>query len=170
MALDEAVRIIGRGERSARLVQQSRRRVIFQRDLSAGVVALGGVPATSPSYGARLSYLVWGVRRLLTGPHVGDAYAACAKAAEKTERKYAAALRTGLPGDARFGIERQYVEIELDRKELRRLRWGASLSPLPGPALESAGGDERALDVWSDDGGDQPRNRATGLAPTPQPT
>jgi uncharacterized protein (TIGR02284 family) len=178
ISLEAAARILERGERRARLIKQARRRVIFGRDLSAGVVALGGVPATAPSSAARLSDVLRGVRQLLTGPHLGDAYAACARATEKTEQAYGTALRSDLPDDARFGIERQYVEIELDRKELRRLRWGASLSPLPGQALEVDGveperveserGDEQALEVWSDDGGDQPRSRAPGLGPTPQ--
>jgi hypothetical protein len=34
-------------------------------------------------------------------------------------------LRFGLPSDVRFGIERQYAEVELDCRELHRLRWGA---------------------------------------------
>jgi hypothetical protein len=164
--LEAAALVMGHGERRARLVQQSRRRVIFLRDLCAGVTALGEVPTLAPSYGARLSGALRGVREFFTGKHVGDAYAACARATAKTAQAYSAVLRLKLPDDARFGIERQYAEIELDRVELRRLRWGANLSALPGmvddvassETLESV--DQRALEAWGDDGG---RARAASL-------
>jgi uncharacterized protein (TIGR02284 family) len=158
--LEQAALALGHGERRARLVQQARRRGIFRRDLCAGVVALGGQPTRTPSYVARLSGALRSVRRSLTGKHVGDAYAACARATEKTAQAYATALRLNLPDDARFGVELQYAEIELDRIELRRLRWGASLSPVPRDRKDTSTSsetadriDQRALEAWGDDGG-----------------
>jgi hypothetical protein len=67
------------------------------------------------------------------GSHEGDAYSACARASEVAAGAYAKALTFQLPADVTFGVEQQYAEIERDRHELRRLRWGADLTPLPDP-------------------------------------
>jgi signal transduction histidine kinase len=94
---------------------------------------------------------------VLTGAHSGDVYAACSRAAGKTLHAYAVALHIGLPSDVRFGLERQYREIEFDYKELRRLRWGAT----PRDVVETPdtvttpppSSDHDALESWDDDGG-----------------
>jgi uncharacterized protein (TIGR02284 family) len=122
MALEAAADIVDGAERRARIREQVGRRLIFQRDVARAVVALGGVPATRGSGIARLTAAARGIRKLLIGAHEGDAYAVCARAAEKTAAAYAEALATALPADVRFGVERQYAEIECDRSELRRLR------------------------------------------------
>lgn len=165
LALDTAARIVQGAERRRRLLHQALRRVVFQHDLSAAVVALGGVPAKSASNRARLSGLARAIRRLLAGPHEGDAYATCARATEKTSGAYARVLRSKLPADVRFGIEREFSEIEWDRSELRRLRFGARPSASPirsaGPEddlvsrarLRLERSDELALETWSDEGG-----------------
>jgi hypothetical protein len=115
------------------------------------------------------------------GPHEGDAYSVCARASEVAAGAYATALMRELPADMTFGIERQYAEIEWDRHELRRLRWGAALTPLPNPGRrgpperksQSAPrkvDEERALGVWSDEGGgaagpsNSPENTGPGVA------
>ena len=166
VVLHAAIGIIDGAERRSRLREQVKRRAIFQRDISAAVVALGGVPTGSASPFARLTAAARGVRERLIGPHEGDAYAACARATEKTAAAYAKALTGALPADVRFGVEQQYAEIECDRSELRRLRWGASPSPLPGeradtPSL-SEPADDRALEGWGEDGG------AAGARPGPE--
>jgi uncharacterized protein (TIGR02284 family) len=164
MALEVAARIVSDMERRARLREQIERRLTFQRDLTAGVTALGGVPATRAASGARLAAAARRVRELMIGPHDGDAYAVCARASARTATAYAKALKLQLPADVTFGLERQYAEVEWDCSELRRVRWGASFTPLPGRSLDrrpegsnaSAPGeldDARALEVWSQEGG-----------------
>ncbi|HKY36784.1 MAG TPA: hypothetical protein VJN18_12635 [Polyangiaceae bacterium] len=165
LALDTAARIVQGTERRRRLLHQALRRVVFQHDLSAAVVALGGTPAKAASYRARIGGLARAIRRLLAGPHEGDAYATCARATEKTSGVYARVLRTQLPANVRFGIEREFSEIEWDRRELGRLRFGARptaspiRSPEPEEDLESRArlrlerSDDLALGTWSDEGG-----------------
>lgn len=150
IALDAAALIVRGPERKGRLQQQSRRRAVFRRDLEAGVVALGGVPTKGASYGARVRSAFSSVRGLLAGPHQGDAYATCARATGKSALAYSKALDLELAGDVRFGLDRQYVEVEFDRQELRRLRWGGSLMPV---SRQDTDMDERALETWSEDGG-----------------
>ena len=125
VALEEALRIVPAPDHQGSLRQKAARRRLFGRDLSAAVVALGGVPAKRASLHAR--GLAWGrsLRRLVSGPHGGDVYAACADAADRATSEYWRVLRLGLPSDLRFGTERQHAEVELDGRELRRLRWGA---------------------------------------------
>jgi hypothetical protein len=125
VALEEAIRIVPGPDQQGNLRQKLERRRLFRGDVSAAVVALGGVPAKRASLRAR--GLAWGrgLRRLLIGAHGGDAYAACAHAADRATSEYSRVLRFGLPSDVRFGIERQYAEVELDCRELHRLRWGA---------------------------------------------
>lgn len=165
MALVAAARIVDDAERHARLRQQVERRLTFQRDLTAAVSTLGGVPAMYAAGGAMLAARARRVRELMIGPHDGDAYAVCARATERTETAYSKALKLRLPADVAFGLERQSTEIEWDRRELRRLRWGASLSPLPERSLDQETGrwnapseleDARALEVWSEEGGRGP--------------
>jgi uncharacterized protein (TIGR02284 family) len=162
--LRTAARIVGGAERRERLQHQALRRAVFQSDLSAAVVALGGVPAQTGSFHAQLGALARGLRRLLAGPHQGDAYAACARAAEKTSNAYARVLRSSLPSNVRFGLERELSELEWDRDELRRLRFGArpaaspvETNPAPGMKLRSPSSSERndelALGAWSNEGG-----------------
>ena len=163
--LDSAARLMEGSERKLRLLRQSQRRTVFLRDLGAAVIALGGVPASGASSRARLLGELRGIRALLAGYHSGDAYAACARATENTASAYFAALQSELPADIRFGLERQYAEIEVDRGELRRLRWGASPTAMAGdrakqledksvPATTLPGdGDDRALGTWGDEGG-----------------
>lgn len=164
ITLEAGAGIVDGTDRRARLREQIQRRVVFQRDLTAAVTALGGVPATHATGGARLAAGARRIRHLMIGPHEGDAYATCARATEKAATAYAQALKRQLPADVRFGIERQYAEVEWDHGELRRLRWGASLTPLPrgslpmGPECPDANGanespDDRALGVWSEEGG-----------------
>ncbi len=165
--LDAAARIVDGAERRARLREQVQRRLTFRRDLAAAVTALDGVPAAHAAVGARLAAVGRRFRELLIGPHEGDAYAACAQATATAAAVYAKALHLGLPPDVTFGLERQYLEVEWDRSELRRLRWGASLAPVAGPSLfaqterpkasaPSDADDARALDVWSEEGGPGP--------------
>ena len=175
ITLEEAARVVDGAERRSRLRQQAKRRAIFRRDLALALNALGGVPAQHASGMARLAVGARRIRRLLMGPHDGDAYALCARATERTATAYAKALKLTLPADVRFGVESQYDEIEWDRGELRRLRWGASLSPLPGGRAETKPerldaasrnelADERALEDWSEDGGAGPGGRNVPVA------
>jgi hypothetical protein len=126
VALDEAVGIMADPDRQSDLRQKADLRRVFQRDLSRAVVALGGVPAKGASLRAR--GLAWGrsLRRLVTGPHGGDAYAACALAAETASGQYSGVLRLSLSADLRLDVERQLVDVNLDWADLRRMRWGAS--------------------------------------------
>lgn len=164
VALDAAARIMDGAERRAALREQSRRRVIFRRDLAAAVTALGGVPAKPRTARAKLAAAARRLSEVLIGPHAGDAYAACARATEAAANAYSKALTLKLPADVMFGVECQYEEVEWDRRELRRLRWGASLTPPPARTLrvqaerhEQSSAedlqDERAIEVWSDEGG-----------------
>lgn len=167
MVLAAAARIVHGAERRGRLRAQVERRIVFQHDLAAGVTALGGVPATHASSGTWLAVRGRRVRQVLIGPHEGDAYAACARSTEKTATAYAKVLTLGLPPDVEFGVASQYAEVEWDRRELRRLRWGASLAPVPGQSgrqqierssasAPSEAVDARALEVWSEEGGSSP--------------
>lgn len=167
MVLAAGARVVRSAERRGRLCAQVERRAIFQLDLTAAVTALGGVPARHAAGAARLAAGARRVHQLLMGPHEGDAYAACARATETTANAYAKALSLRLPSDVRFGVERQNAEVEWDCGELRRLRWGGTLAPLPGPSVDgqtegaqaSAPNDldsARALEVWSEEGGPGP--------------
>ena len=133
-ALDPAARRMG-GERGARLRMQSARRAVFVHDLAAGVLALGGTPASQPSYGARASAALRSVRELATGVHQGSHYVACEHAAEKTADACSHALGLQLPADVRFGVERQLAEVSFDQKELHWLRFGGDPSGAPGKGL-----------------------------------
>lgn len=165
LALDSAARKFG-GERGARLRQQSGRRGVFLGDLKTGVLALAGVPAGGPSYGAKLSDALRSVAELVTGPHQRAAYVRCARATAQTAHAYSQALGLELPADVRFGLARQEEEIALDAQELRWLRWGGSLSNAGRSSVEGAAPvgpvvtpglyDRRALEVWEQDGGATP--------------
>lgn len=123
LALDEALRIVPDSSAQRSLREKAERRRVFGRDLGRAVVILGGVPAKRASLRAQGMAWARSLRRLLAGPHGGDAYAACAHAAERTSSEYSRVLRLGLPDDVRFGVGHQYAEVELDCRELRRLRW-----------------------------------------------
>jgi hypothetical protein len=123
------------GERRARLRLQEARRLTFQDDLCAGIIALGGRPKTGRSFSARLLAAVGGIRERISGARTENAYAACARATERTERAYAKALRVALPTDVHFGVERQHAEVDFDRKELRWLRHGGTLGRAPGASV-----------------------------------
>lgn len=129
LALEDAIQVVPAADRRGSLPEKAARRRVFRQDLSAAVVALGGVPANGASLTARGRAWARDLRRLLAGPHGGDAYAACSRAAENAADQYTRVLRSGLPDDVRFGIERQHAEVELDSRELRRLRWGAGPAP-----------------------------------------
>jgi uncharacterized protein (TIGR02284 family) len=162
--LESAALTMEGSERKLRLLRQSQRRTIFLRDLGTAVIALGGVPASGASTRAKLLRELRSIRAVLAGYHLGDDYAACARATEKTEQAYWTALQSDLPADVRFGLQRQYAEIEADRHELRGLRWGATPTPLADDAKQIAykpdpattlhdEDDERALGTWGDEGG-----------------
>jgi hypothetical protein len=137
LALDAAARGI-RGEMTrARIQRQVSRRRTFREDLGTGIVALGGIPAEHGSLGGAMSTALSSVWRLIAGPHTGDTYAVCARATEKTALAYRSALELELPDDARYGIESQCAEIDLDVTELRRLRWGAA--PLTPDGVSAEG-------------------------------
>ncbi len=163
-ALEAAERSVDGAERRSALREQVRRRVIFRHDLAAAVGALGGVPAEHATVAARVGAPAHRLRELAIGPHSGDAYAVCARATEAAAKAYAKALTLELPADVMFGVERQASEIEWDRRELRRLRWGAELTPPPDRNLDEPGkqrqerparevDDERAVGVWNNEGG-----------------
>jgi hypothetical protein len=164
-ALQAAVLIVHGEGRQRRMLLQVERRHVFREDLGKAILALGGVPTTSGSFGARLGGAGRWLKQVLTGGHEGDAYASCAKATENTGGVYARALRTPLPDDVRFGVEQELAEIEWDRRELTRLRFGAppSRAPVELPRADGSAplearaslerSDERALQTWNDEGG-----------------
>ena len=171
VALEAASRIVDGAERRAALREQIRRRVIFRHDLAAAVTALGGVPAQHAPVAPRVAAAARRLRELAIGPHAGDAYAVCARATERAASAYAEALTLELPPDVMFGVERQQAEIEWDRRELRRLRWGAAVTLPPDRGLAVRGedreesarrevADERAIEVWSNEGGGGPGRSA----------
>jgi hypothetical protein len=123
LALEEATRAVPNLDAQRSLTQRAERRRVVLRDLSGAVVALGGVPAKQASLFTRGVARARSLRRLLTGPHQGDAYAACVQASERTGSEYSRALRLSLADDVRFGIERQSVAFAVEYGELRRLRW-----------------------------------------------
>lgn len=129
MTLSAAARIVESKEGSLRLTRRAQRRGVFRQHLDDAVVTLGGVPAKRAAWSAFAAAWARGLRRLLAGVHEGDAYAACARATERTTSEYARALERALPSDVRLGLEREQAEIQLDGRELRRLRWGAAPAP-----------------------------------------
>jgi hypothetical protein len=157
LTLDGAV--LG-GERGERLREQAGRRRVFRQDLTVSIAVLGGKPMERLSPWARLGALLRHLPTLWFGPRRGATYARSAHAVERTARAYESVLASELPAAARFGIERQQEEIDYDRKELRWLRYGGSLGPLPGPrrprspgASDPNAGSELSLQIWRDDGG-----------------
>jgi hypothetical protein len=116
------------GGAATRLSEQTRRRLVFQRDVGAIITRLGGTPAKNASLAARVGVTARRLHALLMGPHQGDAYAACARATARTANAYWNALRAPLPSDVRARLEQQYSEVERDGQALRRLRWGAGPS------------------------------------------
>ena len=131
LTLEAAALVIRGNDRRRRLLHQALRRGVFQNDLGNAITALGGTPVRNASYRAKMGGAARRFRQFLTGGHEGDAYAACARATEKTSEVYTRALSSTLPGDVRFGVEREFAEIEWDRAELGRLRFGAPLAASP---------------------------------------
>lgn len=125
-ALNEAAGVCRGGERAVQFQQRAQGRAKSIEALRAGVVALGGVPSEGGSYTEKVSSSWRAFKRLFTGPHAGDVYAVCARAAAKTSAAYATALEVELPSDLRLRLERQHRDVEVDYRQLRRLRWGAS--------------------------------------------
>jgi hypothetical protein len=129
LVLDAAALVVHGSGCRLRLLHQALRRGVFRADLGKAIVALGGIPAQSGSYGARVKGVTRWIRQVLVGGHEGDAYASCARATAKTSAAYVHALRSTLPGDVRFGVERELS----DSLELVRLRFGARAeAPAPG--------------------------------------
>jgi hypothetical protein len=158
LALDGAA--LG-GERGQRLQEQASRRQVFRQDLAVAIAGLGGTPIQRLSVLARLGARLRHLPTLWFGPQRGATYARSARAVERTARAYERVLASDLPAAVRFGLERQQEEIDYDRKELRWLRYGGSLGPLPGPRTQrptggpsdSSAGNELSNQVWRDDGG-----------------
>jgi len=143
LALTEAADLMREPARALWLRARASRRKTFRRDLCAGVKSFDGTPADGPSLAARYWSMLRRFRTSLTGAHAGDAYAACARATAKSVLGYGDTLGLELPDDVRFGLQIQYEELEADRVELRRLRWGADPAgerhdaQVEGPALGS---------------------------------
>ncbi|HET7539603.1 MAG TPA: hypothetical protein VFK05_07020 [Polyangiaceae bacterium] len=165
LVLGAAAVVVQGSEARRRLLHQVLRRRVFEGDLSKAITALGGRPIRKGSYRAKVTAVAQRIRQILVGGHEGDAYAACARATEKTSAAYTRALRLELPADVRFGLEQELFEIQCDRLELGRLRFGArpASSPVGGKRPEngeafdaplySARNDEDALEAWSNEGG-----------------
>ena len=164
LVLGAAALVVKGSEARRRLLQQELRHGVFEGDLSKAITALGGRPIRKGSYRAKVMAAARLIRQMLVGGHEGDAYAACARATEKTNAAYTRALRLELPADVRFGVEQELIEIQRDCLELGRLRFGArpaspvgSARPENGKAfdapLHSARDDEGALGAWSNEGG-----------------
>lgn len=149
------------GERGERLREQAGRRQVFRQDLAVGIAMLGGTPIERLSPLAKLGAFLRHLPTRWFGPRAGAAYARSARAVERTARAYSRILTSDLSADVHFGLERQWEEIDYDRKELRWLRCGGSLSALPAPRRQpSRGGPpdpssglELSLQIWRDDGG-----------------
>jgi hypothetical protein len=124
VALSEAARYVDGEERRKNLLAQASQRASLQSVLAADVFDLGGVPARAGSYGGRWRAMRRGLTRLLAGAHQGDAYEACALAAQRTSAAYAHTLRSGLGAQWRERLELQLAEVDRDCEQLRRLRWG----------------------------------------------
>ena len=164
LVLGAAALVVQGSEARRRLLHQVLRRGVFEGDLSTAITALGGRPTRKGSYRAKVTAAARRIRQILVGGHEGDAYAACARATERTSAAYTRALRLELPADVRFGVEQELFEIQRDRLELGRLRFGArpasspvgSARPENGKAFDaplSARNDEDALGAWSNEGG-----------------
>jgi uncharacterized protein (TIGR02284 family) len=129
LALDEAMRLVHDADQQRDLERHLEQRRAFRLALGDAVAAWGGLPARNASFGARCSSWVRSLRRLASGAHGGDAYAACARATERARSEYDGVLRLKLPTDLRRSIERQRAQVELDAGKLRRLRWGVNKRP-----------------------------------------
>lgn len=138
LALAEAQRVLPEPDEQRRLARLLERRRTFRLELGKAVVACGGVPAQRASIAAHCLAWARSLRRLVSGPHGGDAYAACARAVERSADAYVRVLGSSLPDEVRSSVERQQAEVELDGGHLRRLRWGAP-TRLPSDASEAGG-------------------------------
>lgn len=159
LVLGAAALVMQASQSRRRLSHQVLRRGVFEGDLSKAITALGGTPTRKGSYRAKVTATARRIRQILVGGHEGDAYAACARATEKTSAAYTRTLRSTLPADVRFGVEQELREIQLDHLELVRLRFGArpssspvgSVRPENGNVLDaprhSAPNDEGALEA-----------------------
>ena len=151
VALDAAARLLRNTSRAFVFERQSGRRGVFRADLSSALVRLGGKAGRSRTAVARLGALVRRLLAVFSAPREGDAFARCARAANTTARAYRKALDLTLPGDIRFGLDRQYAEIQSDSQELGHLRWGAQPT-----ALANSGDREK---VWREESSDSPETR-----------
>jgi hypothetical protein len=139
LTLDEAMRVVNDTDQRRSLDQHLEQRRAFRLTLGEAVVAGGGVPARGASFGARGLSWARSLRRLASGAHGGDAYAACARAMERARSEYDGVLRLRLPLEMRRSVERQRAQGELDAERLRRLRWGTNK-----PAASDASAPPRA--------------------------
>ena len=131
LTLDEAMRLVHDEDQQRCLEQHLEQRRAFRLALGDAVVAWGGLPARGASFGARCLSWARSLRRLASGAHGGDAYAACARATERARSEYVGVLRLSLPLDLRLSLERQRAQVELDAGKLRRLRWGVNKLTAP---------------------------------------
>jgi hypothetical protein len=139
LTLDEAMRVTHDTDQRRSLDQLLDQRRAFRRTLGDAVVAGGDLPARGASFGARCLSWARSLRRLASGAHGGDAYAACARAMERSRSEYDGVLHLKLPLDMRRSVEGQRVHVELDAGRLRRLRWGEN-----EPTASDAGDPPRA--------------------------
>jgi uncharacterized protein (TIGR02284 family) len=162
LALEAAAVVVKDEGRRRRLQDQSRRRVVFRRDLEEGIAELGGLTTHQSSFMARLRLSLWRRRGSRAAFGGGEVYAACADATQRTAAAYFAVLEAKIPGTIRFEVERQYSEIDFDRRELHWLErsGGRALSPddktgnpSAAAARRVASSDDRALEAWGDEGG-----------------
>lgn len=131
LTLNEAMRLVRDADQQRGLDEHLEQRRAFRLALGDAVAAWGGLPARNASFGARCLSWARSVRRLASGAHGGDAYAACARATERARSQYDGVLRLRLPPDMRLNIERQRAQVELDAGKLRRLRWGVNKPAAP---------------------------------------
>jgi len=126
LALDEAMHLVQGADQRRGLERHLERSRVFRLTLGDALIAWGGLPAKGASFGARCLSWARSARRIASGPHGGDAYAACARATQRSRREYDRVLGLRLPLDLRRSIEGQRAQVELDAAKLRRLRWEAN--------------------------------------------
>jgi uncharacterized protein (TIGR02284 family) len=121
-ALGRTAAVVGDPERRKRLLAQSRRRRAFIEELSGEVTSAGGTPAAFGSIFAALGSSVAFLRDAVAGAHQGDAYAGCARTAQRSQKAYARAAAQGLPSRLIPLVDAQAREISESCDELTRLR------------------------------------------------
>lgn len=126
LTLDEAMRFEHDADQQRGIEQHLEQRRAFRLALGDAVATRRGLPAEGASFAARCLSWARSLRRLASGAHAGDAYAACSRATERTRSEYDGVLLLSLPPDLRLSIERQRAQLDLDAGKLRRLRWGVN--------------------------------------------